>query len=188
MIVVRLAIWIALGLAIVAVEAKLGHPSNADRRSAAGLTDELMGLGTAAALAGGLVGSFVLNLGAIRPGWASLSLGVLLGMLGLVLRAVSMRTLGRFYTLTPGIEVNQALITTGPYRLVRHPGYAAILLSITGLQLILGTWVALFSMLLVILPLPVRIRIEERMLAEHFRGRYEDYRRRTPYYLVPGLV
>jgi protein-S-isoprenylcysteine O-methyltransferase Ste14 len=187
MILFRMAAWIGLSLAIIAVEVRLGHPSS-DQRPVNRLTDQLMSLATMATLAGGLAGSLVLGFGSIQPGWASLALGLFLGTLGLVLRAASMRTLGRFYTLTPGIEPGQTLITTGPYRLVRHPGYLAILLSLGGLQLVLGTWVALAAMVLVILPLPVRIAIEERILAEHFSAEYADYRRRTPYRLVPGIV
>lgn len=187
MILVRMAVWTALSLAIIAVERRLGHPSS-DQRPINRLTDQLMSLATMATLAGGLAGSLVLGLGTIQPGWVSLLLGVLVGSLGLALRAASMRTLGRFYTLTPGIEPGQSLITAGPYRLVRHPGYAAILLSLAGLQLILGTWVALASMVFVTAMLPVRIAVEERILDEHFSGQYAAYRRRTPYRLVPGIV
>ena len=187
MILVRVAVWMALALAIVVVERRLGHPASV-QSPVNKLTDQLMSLATMATLAAGLAGSLVLGLGAIQPGWASLALGIAAGTLGIGLRAVSMRTLGRFYTLTPGIEPGQTLITAGPYRLVRHPGYLAILLSLAGLQLVLGTWVALAAMVLVILPLPVRIAIEERILAEHFSAQYADYRRRTPYRLVPGIV
>lgn len=188
MIFLRIAAFVVAGLAAIEVERRLGRRVGTEQTSAAARTDELMSLATAASLAGGLAGSFALRLGAIEPGWLSLALGCIAAGAGIVLRASSMRTLGRFYTLTPVVERHQPLITTGPYRFVRHPGYAGILLSLLGLQLILGTWVALASMLFVLLPLPLRIELEERMLSEHFRGAWADYSRRTAYRIIPGLI
>lgn len=54
---------------------------------------------------------------------------------GLVVRAWAARILGRFYTRTLRIAEDQPIIRRGPYRLVRHPGYAADLLLWLGLRL-----------------------------------------------------
>ena len=98
-----------------------------------------------------------------------------------------MRTLGRHYTLTPGIGADQTVITSGPYRFVRHPGYAGLLLVIAGLQMIVVTWIAVLSVALVAATVLVRIWAEERMLVSHFGERYLEYRGRTPFRLLPGL-
>lgn len=173
-------------LAMIAVELALARRGSADAAPAAKLTDQIMVLGTTAALTIGLV-SAALRIGAVAPRGIVLVIGVVLGLAGVALRGFAMSTLGRYYSLTPQVETDQAIVTRGPYRLIRHPGYAGILLSILGLQLIAGTWVALLATLCVIVPLPVRIRLEEQMLLEQRGARYTDYERRTPYRLIPGI-
>jgi protein-S-isoprenylcysteine O-methyltransferase Ste14 len=150
------------------------------------LSDQMMILGTTAALFAG-VASAVLGLATIEPRSASLSIGVALGLAGVTLRTFAMSALGTDYTLTPQVEPDQVIVTTGPYRWVRHPGYSGILLSLLGLQLISGTWVAVASLLFVILPVPLRIELEERMLRGQSGATYHDYERHTRYRLVPGI-
>jgi protein-S-isoprenylcysteine O-methyltransferase Ste14 len=53
------------------------------------------------------------------------SAGVALQAGGLALRAWSMHTLGAYYSRTLRSATGQGVVDTGPYRLVRHPGYAA---------------------------------------------------------------
>jgi len=181
-----IAAYISTCLAMVWVERALARHGSTDATPRAKLSDQLMVLGTTAALITG-VASAALGLGGVEPRWLAFGAGVLLGLAGIFLRGVAMSTLGRFYSLTPQVEKEQAIVTAGPYRLIRHPGYAGILLSILGLQLIAGTWVAVLTTLFVILPLPVRIRIEEQMLLEQAGMSYAEYERRTPYRLIPGV-
>lgn len=54
---------------------------------------------------------------------------------GLALRVWSMRTLGAFYTRTLRTAQNQHVVDTGPYRMIRHPGYTGALLVWIGLAL-----------------------------------------------------
>lgn len=180
------AAYMGICLAMVSVELALAHRGSAQATPRAKLTDQVMILGTTAALLSG-VASGALGFGGVEPRWPALVIGVALGLVGVALRASAMSTLGRYYSLTPQAEIEQAIVTRGPYGLIRHPGYAGILLSLLGLQLIVGTWVALFSMLFVLVPLPVRIEIEEQLLLEQLGPRYEDYERRTPYRLIPGI-
>jgi protein-S-isoprenylcysteine O-methyltransferase Ste14 len=180
------AAYVGISLAMVLVELALAHRGSAEATPRAKLTDQVMILGTTAALIIGLA-SAALGMGRIEPRWAALIIGIALGVAGVALRASAMSTLGRYYSLTPQAEIEQAIVTSGPYGLIRHPGYAGILLSLLGLQLIAGTWVAPLAMLFVIAPLPVRIRIEEQLLTEQLGKRYEDYEHRTRYRLVPGI-
>jgi protein-S-isoprenylcysteine O-methyltransferase Ste14 len=61
--------------------------------------------------------------------------GVAVEAVGLGVRAWSMRTLGRSYSRTLRVEEAQTVVETGPYQLVRHPGYAGSLLIWTGFAL-----------------------------------------------------
>ena len=56
----------------------------------------------------------------------------------------------------------QTVITTGPYRHVRHPMYAGALLFIAGASLLLGSWWGLAAVLVLAVLLGIRIQIEER--------------------------
>jgi protein-S-isoprenylcysteine O-methyltransferase Ste14 len=61
--------------------------------------------------------------------------GLIVQASGLALRAWSMRTLGASYTRTLRTEEQQHVVKEGPYRLVRHPGYAGSLLTWSGFAL-----------------------------------------------------
>jgi protein-S-isoprenylcysteine O-methyltransferase Ste14 len=66
---------------------------------------------------------------------AAESAGVAFEAIGLGVRAWSMHTLGPSYSRTLRVEEEQQVIDTGPYRLVRHPGYSGSLLIWTGFAL-----------------------------------------------------
>ena len=84
------------------------------------------------------------------------------------------------------IEVSdkQQVITTGPYRVVRHPMYAGALLLLIVTPLALGSWVALPFSLPLILVIAVRLRAEEQFLEKNLAG-YPEYCQKVPYHLVP---
>jgi protein-S-isoprenylcysteine O-methyltransferase Ste14 len=60
--------------------------------------------------------------------------GLAMQACGLALRVWSMRTLGAFYTRTLRTTQDQHVVDTGPYRMIRHPGYTGALLVWTGLS------------------------------------------------------
>lgn len=66
---------------------------------------------------------------------AAAATGLIMQGCGLALRVWSMRTLGAFYTRTLRTAQNQHVVDTGPYRVIRHPGYAGALLVWIGLAL-----------------------------------------------------
>jgi protein-S-isoprenylcysteine O-methyltransferase Ste14 len=119
--------------------------------------------------------------------WWTLGVGVAAVVAGVGLRAWSIVTLGRFFRRRVTIEPGQRLVRDGPYRVLRHPSYAGLVLAVGGLGLAFGSWVgaavALGATLLSLLP---RIRVEERALAETFGAAYEDYARSTAR-LVPHV-
>ena len=83
-------------------------------------------------------------------------------------------------------ESGQKLISTGPYAVVRHPFYAAVLFMCVSTALLLGSWYGLAGVLVLAAGLVVRSLVEDRELRQKLEG-YADYARRVPYRLVPGV-
>lgn len=95
----------------------------------------------------------------------------------------------RFFSSVIRIQSDrgQYVVTTGPYAVVRHPGYVAGILIIAASGIALGSWLA--AALLVILTLPFllyRAITEDRILQAELPG-YRDYSRRVRWRLIPGL-
>lgn len=124
------------------------------------------------------------GIGAAGP-WAWL--GLVVAAAGLALRAWAMATLGASYTRTLRATEGQSLVTHGPYRVLRHPGYAASCLVWIGATLAFGRWPAAVVVgVLLILAYSWRIRAEETMLEATFGQAYRDYAART-WRLVPRV-
>ena len=83
-------------------------------------------------------------------------------------------------------ERKQHVIDTGPYAFVRHPMYAAALLYLVGMPLLLGSWYGLLLVPVMVAGLAPRAVFEERLLKRDLPG-YADYMRRVRYRLIPGL-
>lgn len=108
-------------------------------------------------------------------GWA----GLVLFATGIGLQAASMRALGTSFTVRLGVEPQQRLVTSGPYRLVRHPAYLSYIVSVTGIGLALSSLIALAVAALMVPFLLWRTRAEERMLLAEFGEEYREYVRRS---------
>jgi len=106
---------------------------------------------------------------------AWIGLGVL--WCGIGLRLWSFRTLGRYFTFTVQTSADQPVITAGPYRVVRHPSYAGVLLAAMGLSLLLfANWLALLLVTAALfVGLGYRIRVEERALVVQLGDNYRRY-------------
>ncbi len=105
--------------------------------------------------------------------------GLMLQAAGLALRAWSMRTLGGSYTRTLRTGEEQAVVTAGPYRLVRHPGYTGSLLTWTGFALTSRS-VPVLALVGGLLGRAYQRRIaaEEQLLSRELPG-YPAYQERT---------
>ena len=122
----------------------------------------------------------------LRPSWLSAG-GLVLMVAGLALRIWSAVTLGRFYTRTLRTASDQPLVQTGPYAVVRHPGYLADLVMWLGVGLCSGTWIVAVTVALVMaFAYARRIAAEEAMLRRHLGRAYDVYCGRTPR-LLPGI-
>jgi protein-S-isoprenylcysteine O-methyltransferase Ste14 len=141
-------------------------------------------LGLGAAI---VIGALVPALRAGANTWWTLGIGVAVTIVGVALRAWAIVTLGRWFRRKVTIEPGQRLVRAGPYRVLRHPSYAGLLLAFFGLGLAFGSWVgAAIAFLLLWAGLMPRIRVEEGALARTFGAEYDDYARATAR-LVPGL-
>ena len=106
---------------------------------------------------------------------------------GLALRWWSILTLGRFFTVDVAIHADHQLVTTGPYRIARHPSYTGLVLMFVAIAITYENWGALIVVLVPILvALLYRIRVEEEALDAAFGPAYAEYRRTTKA-LLPGL-
>lgn len=102
---------------------------------------------------------------AIRPAPVVFGVGFVLLLTGLTLRGWSFKVLGDYFTFTVMVSPDQPVVTAGPYRVLRHPGYAGILLACAGVGLAAANWIALGAAVVVpLIMLLFRIRVEERAL------------------------
>jgi protein-S-isoprenylcysteine O-methyltransferase Ste14 len=84
-------------------------------------------------------------------------------------------------------ELSHRVIDTGPYHIVRHPGYLATTVGlILATPLLLGSWPAFVPALLATAFLALRTILEDRTLRRELPG-YDQYARRVRYRLLPGL-
>ncbi len=110
---------------------------------------------------------------ATRPYW-SLT-GALLMTAGLALGVWSFVVMGRHLRIMPEPAAEASLLRHGPYRLIRHPMYAALVLGAGGWLLCTFSWPRLVCLLVLLPVLALKAAREERLLAEKFPG-YAAYR------------
>ncbi len=118
---------------------------------------------------------------AIRWQRASLFLlGVILILLGVVLRWYAIRTLGRYFTRDVAVTADQQVVEQGPYRLIRHPAYSGTFLTMLGVGLAMTNWASLVSLLTcVFLGHLYRVHVEETALIRAIGQPYIEYMQRT---------
>jgi protein-S-isoprenylcysteine O-methyltransferase Ste14 len=116
--------------------------------------------------------------GDARPGL--IALGVLLIMFGWLIRVWAQRELGKYFTGEVAVQRDHRVVSTGPYRFVRHPAYTGGVLAAIGFGLVLSTWLgALISGVLLIWAYVLRVPREEALMAGELGAAYDAYRART---------
>jgi protein-S-isoprenylcysteine O-methyltransferase Ste14 len=151
--------------------------------------------GTLMVVALGVVGSIAVG-GVVRlhlpsldtpaqQAFAVAGAGVLL--LGLALRVWAVVTLGRSFRTSVEVDADQPVVTRGPYKRIRHPSYAGLLLIALGAGLGFGNWLSL-AICAIVPPLGMlpRIAVEEAEMNRVLGDEYRHYQARTDR-LVPGL-
>lgn len=112
------------------------------------------------------------------PGWLRWAGVGLLAAAGLLMTWAFI-VLGPNLTDTVVTRREHVLVTTGPYRRVRHPFYVAAALAVAGVSLAAASWSLALAGGLVVILLVVRTAREEELLAERFGDEYCDYAGRT---------
>jgi protein-S-isoprenylcysteine O-methyltransferase Ste14 len=132
----------------------------------------------------------LMPLDAVRFHWSQMALflqvvGVLLLLCSFYLFFLTFRE--NAY-LSPAVRVQtereQTVVSTGPYRYVRHPMYATALLFLVSTTFLLGSWYGLFLRLLLFVGIARRAVQEERMLRAELPG-YEEYMAQVKYRFIP---
>ena len=138
----------------------------------------------------GVFGSMVL----VLLGIVSLPQSELVVLLGAALACVGVTgsfycryVLGRFWSAPTTLQENREIIDRGPYGMVSHPIYTATLAFYLGTTLAFSAWWSWALLTLLLVGYVLKALDEERFLGAHLTPAYEDYRRRVPYRLVPGV-
>jgi len=146
----------------------------------------------------GMLGFLSMIAYAINPNWlafASLSfplwlrwLGVGIALVGSALLQWAQVTLGKSWSDTPRMMKEQTLITSGPYRTIRHPIYTAFILILGSTLFISSNWlIGLCWIGMTVLEVASRIGFEESLMLEFFGEQYREYTKKTGR-LLPRLI
>jgi protein-S-isoprenylcysteine O-methyltransferase Ste14 len=113
--------------------------------------------------------------------------GVLLMMVGQILFALTKRV-NSFFSSTVRIETKRKHIVceTGPYCLIRHPGYLGMMISLIGFPLVINSYWSYIPVAISIGILALRTYLEDGFLKLHLEG-YTNYALKTRWLLIPGL-
>jgi protein-S-isoprenylcysteine O-methyltransferase Ste14 len=134
----------------------------------------------------------LMPLDAVRYGWSQMPLW--LQVAGTAILLISLYGFYLVYRENPYLspmvriqeERGQTVISTGPYRYIRHPLYSFAILFFLGSALLLGSWYGVLSILIFVGLLIGRIIGEERLLRERLKG-YNEYMAQVNYRLIPHV-
>ena len=160
------------------------------RREGSKTWDEI--LMRAANLMGMLLIPAVAGLDLGRYGWSSLDIiyavpGFVLFILGAVLITWAM-IVNRYFESTVRIQEDRdhEVVSTGPYRFVRHPGYLSGILWMSSVPLILGSLYTLLPVMIYSVMMILRTHLEDRTLRDELPG-YAEYAERVRFRLIPWV-
>jgi len=118
--------------------------------------------------------------------WVNLS-GLFLLIIGYAFSSSAL-IVNRFFSGMVRLQTDrgQQVISTGPYRIVRHPGYAGGILAYLATPILLNSIWILIPIFLTIALFVVRTFLEDRFLQENLAG-YQEYAERIKFRLIPGI-
>ena len=129
-------------------------------------------------------------------------------VLGIWIRLMTYRHLGRFFRFETSIQKDHELIVSGPYSVVRHPSYTGLILILAGLFpwylgtgswiLESGLWKTMLGRLFVVIYFTIfntfgslyamsRMSKEDMALRNQFGKKWDDWAKRVPYSIFPGI-
>ena len=94
----------------------------------------------------------------------------------------------RFFSGTVRIQTERGhqVISTGPYRIMRHPGYSGGLLGYIFIPLLLDSMWAFIPAVLLVVVMVIRTALEDKTLQDELPG-YKEYAKQVSYRLIPGI-
>jgi protein-S-isoprenylcysteine O-methyltransferase Ste14 len=119
-----------------------------------------------------------------HPGVCRIAGAMICGPLAGWLSWTAVRHLGRQFRVNAGLYEDHELITTGPYRLVRHPIYTSLLAILGSTLFLLTEWQwAVLALALFIAGTEIRVHTEDGLLASRFGERFTEYKRSVRAYI-----
>lgn len=112
---------------------------------------------------------------AMKAGDALRYAGLALMVLGFILMQIAEKSLGRQFSVEVTIQADHQLVTSGPYRYLRHPRYSGVLLFFLGISIAFGSYLALAGVGLLGCVLAWRIHAEESLLQQEFGAEWDGY-------------
>lgn len=166
-----LAVWALVEVGVRVRETVQGKGRSSRDRGTRVLIAMTLGAAIVAALVARSVAAELRMPGPLRMA------GVAVMWVGLALRVWAIAALGGDFRTSVEVEPGQAVVSSGPYRWIRHPSYAGLLLLVAGFGAALGNWLSLAFCVVVPLPAIVwRIHVEEAELDRVLGQPYRAYR------------
>ena len=114
------------------------------------------------------------------------AVGLTICFAGFAFAVWARRNLGRNWGMPMSFKQGHELVTTGPYRYVRHPIYTGMMLALLGSALIAGrTWFIVFAAMVIYCVYSART--EERLMLENFPEAYTEYKKCTKAF-IPFVI
>lgn len=132
--------------------------------------------------------SFVLAALFARPvaqaaGWAQAA-SMIFGAAAVVILFFALRHLGMEWRVKAVVTEDHTLVTTGPYAIVRHPVFAALMcLLLATVLLIDPPWAATLAVAVCVFGTEIRVRAEDGLLLHRFGARFREYQARVAAYI-----
>ena len=142
-------------------------------------------------LGGGLI-PLVAGLDALFDGSPSVSLPVKITALVIILAGYALGSYAlienRFFSGMVRIQTDRGhqVVSSGPYRWIRHPGYSGALLTYLATPFFLDSIWAFLPVIFITIVLGIRTSLEDKVLQDELQG-YRDYTKRVRYRLIPGV-
>ena len=105
-------------------------------------------------------------------------IGAVLCILGIAFAIWARFHLGKNWSSHPALKENHEMVTSGPYRFIRHPIYTGILLAELGTGLAVG-YIWLIPLVLGAIIFVRRVSIEEKIMMKQFPDKYSEYKKHT---------
>jgi protein-S-isoprenylcysteine O-methyltransferase Ste14 len=101
-------------------------------------------------------------------------------LVGTAFRQWAIAVLGRYFSGVIGVQKEQKVVESGPYRLIRHPSYTGVLIFVVGMGLAAQSWAAVFVEIAIFgVVYGYRIFVEEKVLVNELGNSYVEYMKKT---------